>query len=420
MSETRRTIARDLLRALLEEAQRDVKREQAVSERLRALVRAAKTAGLGATELAEASGLSRPAVYEVLQRDAQTPAEDLDDIVLAAIAAGGATTRASLASVLRVSEDDISIAVDRLANRQVISFGTAGYDGGTSMEILTLRSEGEQLLQDQLRRSLSSRPELWIAYIAVARDEAAALHEAAEKRFGRNRIAVLPERSTSGIEPPELAIAFDVADLLGLFNAAGEAWHSLRADIPLDPAPMRISAFSLPRERSETLEAICRGIVKANPQIESQITRAITAVAPQDDEYTICVRALTEAAWTLRRSVDQKKRPPQLSTGDDAFDELQAVVGLRLDAPREKVRNSLIRALRLASDRLGPIPGGCLGSVRGPGEEPHMVAGVTPTPSDLAEIAKASGEALGHAHTATAGELDAVEALRIISGSSDV
>lgn len=418
VSETRRAIAQDLLRELLEETRREIERERSKGERLRALVRAGKTAGLGATELSEASGLSRPGVYEVLQRSAQGSAEDLDEIVLAAIAAGGATTRTALTSVFRVDEKEVSGAVDRLASQGAISFGTAGYDADSSQEILMLKPEGEELLEDRLHRALSSRPELWTAYIAVTESEAKALWSAAEKRFGRNRTALLSAATMSSMESPELAIAFDVADWVGLFNEAAEAWHSLRAEIPLDPSPVKIAAFSPPRGRSALLEVIGRGVAEANPQIERKVMRVIADAAPQDNEFTICVRALTEAAWALRRSVNQARRPPELSTSEQAFEELEAVVGLRLDAAGEKSQQALIRALKRAADRLGPIPGGRIGGFRGPGEEPRVVDGVAPGPSDLAEIAKASGEALGYAHDATDGKVDAIEAISMIAATS--
>lgn len=275
--------------------------------------------------------------------------------------------------------------------------------------------QGERILRGRLRRALSSRPEHWTVFIGVRDDESHRLLAAARERFGRNRTALLPDTTTTDMTCPELAISFDVADLVGLFNEAARAWHALRNDLALEPTPVVITSFSPPRRRSSVLEAFGRGIVDAYPQIERSVMRAVADAGPDLDEFAICVAALTQAAWALRQSVDQHTPPPELRTSDEAFQELQAVVGLHLDPPRERIQEALVRALERATDRLGPIPGGRLGSFRAPGEQPNIVEGVEPTPSDLAEIARASGEAVGFAHVASDGVVSAVEGVKTVS-----
>jgi len=414
----RRTIALDLLREFLEEARRQAEREQAHGERLRTLIRAGKMAGLGPAQLAEASGLSRPGIYEVLRRETQGPVSGLEEIVLAAIGAGGATTRASLRGALRVSESRIDQAIEHLAQIGAISFGAAGYWPGTEQEIILLSPNGEEILDHHLRRALSSRREGWTAYMAVAEDEAGRLADAATKLFGRNRTALLPSNVRSDMMSPELGILFDVADPVGLFNEAARAWHDLRTEAGLDPRPVHITAFSPPRIRSGVLEAFARAAANEVPQRNRAIMRAVADAAQSADERTLCIRALTEAAWALRRAVDQPSRPRELSNGEAAFQELQAVAGLRLDGPRERIKEPLARALERATDRLGPIPAGRRGSFRKPNEDPHVVEGVAPSHADLVEIARAAGEALGSAHNATEGEVDVVEAVKAIAGTA--
>jgi hypothetical protein len=89
-----------------------------------------------------------------------------------------------------------------------------------------------------------------------------------------------------------------------------------------------------------------------------------------------------------------------------AFVELQAVSGLHLDAEREIGRRALVEALERATDRLGPLPGGRLATIRPPDGGPAIVEGVAPTLADLIEIARAAGTACGYLHTATDGDVD--------------
>jgi hypothetical protein len=299
-----------------------------------------------------------------------------------------------------------------------LAFAAAGYDSATMQETVILTPEGETLVTDELRRVINSRPELWTAYIAVDENEASALLAAAEKRFGADRTALLSARTRGDMRSPELAIAFDVADQVGLFNEAATAWHELRTELSLAPVAVTIIAFSPPRLHSAALEALGRGMVEANSELESKVKRAVADAKPQIDERTVCVRALTQAARAMRRSLEQDRPPPELSDSELAFTELQAVEGMHLDPAREEIQTALVSALRRASDRLGPYPGGRLGSFRGPEDQANVVEEIAPTPSDLVEIARTAGRALGHAHASSDGRLDAVMALtRVLNGS---
>lgn len=415
----RRTIARDLLRELLAETRREQERAHATGERLRALVRAGRHAGLGPAELAEASGLSRPGIYEVQRRSSQGPVDGLDEIVLAALGAEGATTAHALASVLGVSEQAVGEAIARLAAAGTVALATAGYGGTTATEIVRLSSAGEELLEEQMGHVLSRRPEQWTAYLSVAPAEQDALFEAAEQRFGSNSTALLSTNVRRDMGSPEIAITFDVADVVGLVNAAAAAWHDLRESLGLPQQPVRIAAYVPPSVRSEVLEAFGRGMLDRLDPDEREVTRLLADARPTVDEHDICVRALTEAAWALRRAVGESARPPELSTGDAAFEELSAVVSIVLDEQLAGARKALVDALDLAIERLGPFPGGRLGHFRAPGHSPHVVEAITPTHRDLVSIARSSGEAVGCIAAAMRSPAIARDAVTgVVSGAS--
>ncbi len=411
----RRELAQELVLELIEDARREAERDRAREERVRALVRAGKAIGLKPTQLGEAAGLSRQAIYEIQGRGPSGPTEDLESVVLASVAAG-ATTREALASALRMEEEPVSAAIEGLTRRGAVGFASAGYEGGTSTEILLLTREGEWFLEDLLRRAVHSRPEGWTAYLMVDEDEAQPLQAAAEERFGRNRTALLSRTTRGDMDSAELAISFDVGDQVGLFNAAAAAWHSLRADLDLEPAPPRIAAFAAPRIRSATLEAFARGIAETAPKLERRAMRLAADAQPQGEELDLCVRALGEAAAALRLAAGAAAPAAELRDGEVAFAELQAVSGLRLDPRREAIQKALIPALERATARLGPFPGGRVGSFRGPGEALQIVEEVNPSPADLVAIAGDSGRALGFAQLALKGEVDALEAIRRVGG----
>jgi predicted RNase H-like HicB family nuclease len=62
-----------------------------------------------------------------------------------------------------------------------------------------------------------------------------------------------------------------------------------------------------------------------------------------------------------------------------------------------RIKSAAVAALELATDHLGPLPGGRLGSFRAAGHSPHIVNGVGGSGPALLDIARRSGEAVGAA-----------------------
>jgi Domain of unknown function (DUF4209) len=400
----RRMVATDVLGGLVEEARHHADRERAAGDRLRTLIRAGSLAGMSALELANASGLSRPGIYEVLKGRASGPVPDLDEVVLAVLAARGGATRSQLAESLGVREDELNYAVEQLIQRGAIVPASAGYGGEPVDDIVILGTRGEELISNELQRLLTRRPDRWVAYLAVRPDESELLYRLAVERFGPNRASLLPETVRSDMASPELALVFDASSGVDLFNRAAAAWHQLRAAARLAPAPAEVVALSAPKLRSEVLEAFAGGLAKACPALEKEVERALQEATPSDDEFVLCTRALTEAARALRRSVGQENDPPPLVDGEAAFSELQPVAGLPLDGDREKARRALLRALERATDTFGPIPAGRLASG-------GVVQSVKPGRFDLVDIARLSGEAIGFASLTATARIDPVERL---------
>ena len=142
----------------------------------------------------------------------------------------------------------------------------------------------------------------------------------------------------------------------------------------------------------------------AAPEIADQLRGQASALRPTGSEFDVCARALTEAAYALRRSVGQKKPPTHIHDGESAFAELQPVSGLPLAGEQEKARRALLPALERATDTFGPLPAGQLANG-------GVVQPVSPSRLDLLEIARYAGEAFGHASISPKLPIDIVESL---------
>ena len=70
---------------------------------------------------------------------------------------------------------------------------------------------------------------------------------------------------------------------------------------------------------------------------------------------------------------------------------------LHLPEPDETIQTPAVEAIRLAAERLGPFPGGQLGSFKGPDADPHIVDEVEPTDDDLIQMASTAGKAVNAA-----------------------
>ena len=413
-----RELAREVARELLAAAR--FGRHRADSKlRLRTLVRAGKAVGLGTLELADRAGLARQSIYELLRGSSPGSAEDADAAVLAVVAADGAVTRDALASSLGLSAEDVSRTVDELSEQGALKLASAGYSRSDMLEVVLLTDTGRSALERQLGRSSPSRPDFWTSYISVEPAEAKALLDAAERRFGRDRTALLPVGTVAQMTEPELALAFDASDSVDLFNQSAQAWDLLREDLSLPRSSPRIAAVSPPRPYSPTLNAFSSGMTATNSKAFVATIASPRAPLPAIDEIELCKRALFQAAWAFRRLLGQEEKPPALSDGESAFEELRAAASRQ---PTEdelvRVQQIVVRALKRATDRFGPFPGGRTASFRGPGEAANVVDEVTPSPRDLADIAQASGEVLGMAHKLSDGRIDAVEAVEAILETS--
>ena len=219
----RHMAALDVFDALMDEARRKTELERAAADRLRTLIRAG-VIGLKAPDLATASGLSRPGIYEVLKSKPSTPIPNLDEIILVVLGANGRATRSELSSGLRLPPGEVDAAVARLLANGTIVHAHAGYDGPQLDEVLLLGRGGEGLLAGELRRGGSRRNDGWTIYLAVNADEAHDLFRVIIAGLGDRHAQLLPANVRTDMRSPEIALRLDVDDELSLHNLAADIW----------------------------------------------------------------------------------------------------------------------------------------------------------------------------------------------------
>lgn len=175
-----------------------------------------------------------------------------------------------------------------------------------------------------------------------------------------------------------------------------------------------MSNFGSPKTRpSAVLDAFVAGIKNSAPAAAPTANHARRQFDGRATEHALASRSLTAAARAFRLVLDRDAKTQPITTGESAFDELQFVSALGLDAGMEGIRQPLMIALDRACEKLGPFPGGRLAPVRAPNAPVALATEVQPTEKDLLAIAVASGEAMGEA--ITRGALNPQALLKILA-----
>jgi len=168
---------------------------------------------------------------------------------------------------------------------------------------------------------------------------------------------------------------------------------------------------------SDVLDAFVAATAARDGDRADPLQRQLEDSQLDADERDIAVRCLTEAAQAWRDALNADNHAELIDTGTRAFMELEFAGDIVVDAPTEQLKQNLLETLAIASDRLGPMPGGALGHFKAPEATPQIVEEVQPSTQDLVEMAQAAGETVGIA--AALGHIDSVAVLRRIVGPSD-
>ncbi len=265
------------------------------------------------------------------------------------------------------------------------------------------------------------RPDAISVYLRVPDDHQQAFARAASAVLAKHEHVVMPQSTAPSVmEGPELAFQVNAPTIRRALAVTRNVWGDVLKQIGLDfSEPVVTNVIppgSQPLVGSEVLDMFLEGVVDAGTPNGVALREVRARFRGGLSEAELVGRCVTMAALALRRTVGNDREPRPIVDGDSAFAELQPAHGVPVRKEGSPVKKAAVTALELATDRLGPLPGGRLGAIRAPGQSPPVVNEVRPTSSELLEMARLSGEAVGAA--AATGSLDAVAAMRrVVSGS---
>lgn len=386
----------------------------------------AQTAGLRISEMQRMAGCSRQTLYNVLRNDddsgvrapAPSPSQLALEVLVALASANGAVPAAELSKRLRVEGPVLLAALRGLSAQRLCELAPTSPLNEATTAWPT--AEAEVVLREHFDDLFLSRPDSIGVYLHIAPEEVEAIGMAAEAMLSRHEHVLMQANvAPSVMAGPELALAVHAPTIRRALRIAVEVWAELRQTADLKPHPPLVATVIPPAIQpavaSDVLDAFVEALIETAPVAHQQVELARQRYAGGIDERQLAARCITAAASALRTSLEQEGDPRPVEDSETAFFELQAVSPLRLDAAREPIQRALRVALDVATERLGPFPGGRMASFRGPDGKPHVVETVQPTTEDLITIAREAGDAVGHAQLG--GFVDAgLQVQRVVAG----
>ncbi len=385
-------------------------------------VQMGRAVGLSMSEMQRVTGLARQTLYRQLPPEGEAerhPGRSQASIeVLMLLAAEG--DYASPALLARRAGLSVPFVTGVLTDLDADGLCTVRRDRYASLEAAP--TAGSYLaLREHFDDLYLRRPDAISVYLRVPDDHQQAFARAASAVLAKHEHVVMPQSTAPSVmEGPELAFQVNAPTIRRALAVTRNVWGDVLKQIGLDfSEPVVTNVIppgSQPLVGSEVLDMFLEGVVDAGTPNGVALREVRARFRGGLSEAELVGRCVTMAALALRRTVGNDREPRPIVDGDSAFAELQPAHGVPVRKEGSPVKKAAVTALELATDRLGPLPGGRLGAIRAPGQSPPVVNEVRPTSSELLEMARLSGEAVGAA--AATGSLDAVAAMRrVVSGS---
>jgi hypothetical protein len=387
-------------------------------------VQIGRAVGLSMSEMQRLTGLARQTLYRHLapdglgERRPADPQAAVEIMMLLAAEAAHASPavlgrRAGLAPelVMRVITDLDPDGLCTIRRDTYSSLEAAP----TAATYMALREHFDELF---LRR-----PDATGVYVLVPEQRQAAVAQAASEILPRHEHVVMPQATAPSVMVgPEFAVMVNAPTIRRALAIVRDVWSDLLAHAGVEFFEPAITNVIPPGGqllvRSEVLDAFLEGAIDAGAPNGDALRELRASYRGGLSEGQLAGRCVTVAALALRRAVGNDREPRPVVDGDSAFAEFQPARGVPVGEEAATVKRAAVAALDLATDYLGPLPGGRLGSFRAPGQAPNVVEAVRRSGSELSDMARLSGEAVGAA--ATVGALDALWALgQVVSGSED-
>lgn len=391
--------ARQLLAAL---------RGERASAPLVEAARLGRAVGLSVSEMERMSGYTRQTIYAALrtadQKEDRTAVRDrsaLSQHVLVALGSmRGEVPVPELAHRMALPPEDIARALQTLNAERLCELKWRDPSEG----LATMSAEATEAGMSTLRRLFNdlflSRPDGFSVYLRVDPTEAAHIAAAADVMISSHEHTLMAASvAPSTMSTPELGLTVHAPTSRVALDIATDIWDEIRqhAGLPRAVAQVAdlISPTNLPCGESGVVDAFTEALISSRVAAAETVTQERMRYRGGNDERSLACRCLTSGARSFRRSLEEERDPRPITDAEAAFGELAAVSGLVLDADRAPIQRLVRQALELAADRLGPFRGGELGSFRAPGGAANVVEPVQPSQSELEQMARLAGEAVG-------------------------
>jgi hypothetical protein len=363
-----------------------------------------RAVGLSMSEMQRLTGLARQTLYRHLEPEGEQElrrpghAQAAIEVLMLVAAEGDYASAPLIARRGGLPEELVTAVVSGLDADGLCAVRRDDYATleatPTTAAYLTLREHFDDLL---LRR-----PDAISVYILVPEKHQAAVARAAEEILASDE-HVLMSRSTapSVMVGPELAVMVNAPTVRRALAITRDIWVEVldRGRIKFfEPVIANvIPPGTQPLLRSEVLDAFVEAILDAGAHNGEALGELRARFRGGLSEGELAGRCVTAAALALRRAVGNDRDPRVIVDGDSAFAELQPAHKVPVPKKAVRIKSAAVAALELATDHLGPLPGGRLGSFRAAGHPPHIVNAVGGSGPALLDIARRSGEAVGAA-----------------------
>jgi hypothetical protein len=380
------------------------------------LIQMGRAVGLSMSEMQRLTGLARQTLYRHLPADSERSPADPQiavEVLMLLAAEGEYTSPAALARRAGLSPVAVTHAITEL---DAVDLCALRRDDYSSLEAAPIPAT-YSVLREHFDDLYLRRPDATSIYFLVPEQFEDAIARAARRVLPEHEHALIPQSTAPSVMAgPELAVAVNAPTMRRALDAARASWSEVLSESALEyfePAVTNvIPPGSRPAIPSETLDAFVEGMIDGGSPNGDTLRELRAKYAGGASEVEIAGRCVTIAALAARRAAGNQRNPRPVVDGDSAFAELQPASGVPVASQAEAVKKPAVASLRIATDRLGPLPGGRLGSFRAPKGQPNIVDGVDPTRSDLVEMARLAGEAAGAG--AHLGHLDPAEILKYV------
>lgn len=367
------------------------------------IVVTARAVGLPMREISQLTGASRKRVYDRFD-DGKTPrsgvgrAELVFEVLQVIAAHDGAIDVNEIAAALRVHHSDSFAAVIHLSDRELCDTTPDG-DGLLALANADTFNE----LRKHYDRHIQRQPDGFLVALELGDLDAGEVQRVISTTYtdplGPPSTVAGPEVSPITMNGSELLVSVNAATSAQALEIAGEVWESVLEELRPDPKPtLRIRDVLRPGQPavipSPALDSFFEALAPSDALPPGQV-RSYRAQYPGGiPEKDLIARCLSAAARAVRRAAGNQDEPLLITNSEQAFREFEAAEPLILTEKLEVIQNPAVAALSLATDRLGPIPGGRLGSFRAPGEMGTVVDVVVPTSEELVFMLQKSAQAV--------------------------